>query len=273
MIAVHRNEIATAGDLLVAGTTVPAPGAHWLRWAHGLHEEACGRIEAAAAALRAAWAGCTATDYPLLGPDLVRLLLAVDDRAAADQAVAQLEAVAARIGTPTARGSILRCRGLRDDDPWLLGQAAQLLAGAGQHDPLVAAQVSEEAAVAGAPEQPGRTATLLEAARSGFRLLGARRDLARVDARLREIGVHSGRSRPRSRGGGWDSLTTAEREVVALTTEGLTNREIAARLFISPRTVEAHLTHVFAKLDLPGRPALRVAAARRNAAHGLAAVR
>ena len=109
--------------------------------------------------------------------------------------------------------------------------------------------------------------------RRAFRNLGARRDLARVEARLRSIGVRSGRSRPRSRGGGWDSLTTAEQEVVALTTEGLTNREIAARLFISPRTVETHLTHVFAKLNLSGRPALRIAASLRNGTRGVSAVR
>lgn len=140
----------------------------------------------------------------------------------------------------------------------------------------MAAQVSEEAAVAGAgtfPDEPSGTAALLEAARSGFRSLGARRDLARVDARLRSIGVRSGQPRSRSRGDGWDSLTTAEREVVALTVEGLTNREIAARLFISPRTVETHLTHVFAKLGLQGRPALRLAAARRNGHRGVSAAR
>jgi DNA-binding CsgD family transcriptional regulator len=281
MIAVHRNEITSAGDLLATATTAKDPGEHWVDWhwvdwAQGLHEEACGRTEAAAGALRTAWAACTRTgtviDYPLLGADLVRLLLAVDDHAAADKAIALLEPVAVRIGTATARGSVLRCRGLRHDDPRLLGQAAQVLAG--HTYPLVAAQVSEEAAVGGAADEPSGTAELLETARSGFRALGARRDLARVEARLRSVGVRSGRSRPRSRGGGWDSLTTAEREVVALTTEGLTNREIAARLFISPRTVETHLTHVFAKLDLPGRPALRLAAARRNGApNSIVAVR
>lgn len=115
-------------------------------------------------------------------------------------------------------------------------------------------------------DPPSGTVALLEAAYSGFRSLGARRDLARVEARLRSIGVRRGQFRHRRRGGsGWDSLTMAERGVVALVTEGLTNREIAERLFISPRTAETHLTHVFAKLDLTGRRALRRAAVRSNA--------
>lgn len=275
MIAVHRNELARADDLLAGAATAPAPGSHWVQWARGLHEEACDRTEAAASALRGAWASCirtsTVIDYPLLGTDLVRLLLAVGDHAAAQRAVAQVEKVAVRVGTAAARGSVLRCRGLLHGDPQSLGQAARVLAD--QANPLVGAQVSEEAAIAAAAAEPSGAAVLLEAARSGFQALGARRDLARVEARLRSIGVRSGRSRPRSRGDGWDSLTTAEREVVALTTEGLTNREIAGRLFISPRTVETHLTHVFAKLDVHGRPALRLAVARRNGAGSVFAAR
>ena len=39
---------------------------------------------------------------------------------------------------------------------------------------------------------------------------------------------------------GWESLTPAERDVVGLVTESLTNNEIAGRLFVSPRTVQTH---------------------------------
>ena len=58
------------------------------------------------------------------------------------------------------------------------------------------------------------------------------------------------RKRPAS---GWASLTPAERDVVRLVSEGLANNDIATRLFVSPRTVQAHLTHVYTKLglDLP----------------------
>jgi len=58
------------------------------------------------------------------------------------------------------------------------------------------------------------------------------------------------RKRPAS---GWASLTPTEREVVRLVSEGLGNKDIAARLFVSPRTVQAHLTHVYSKLGLTSR--------------------
>jgi len=67
------------------------------------------------------------------------------------------------------------------------------------------------------------------------------------------------RKRPRT---GWASLTPTEHEVVKLVSEGLTNKDIATRLFVSPRTVHTHLTHVYAKLDLSSRVQLVQEAAR-----------
>jgi len=61
---------------------------------------------------------------------------------------------------------------------------------------------------------------------------------------------------------GWASLTPTERDVVRLVSEGLANNEIAARLFVSPRTVQTHLTHVYSKLGLTSRVQLAQEAAR-----------
>jgi DNA-binding NarL/FixJ family response regulator len=52
-----------------------------------------------------------------------------------------------------------------------------------------------------------------------------------------------------------DRLTTREREVLSLMAEGLTDRGIAERLYLTPNTVETHVRHVIAKLDLPATPA------------------
>lgn len=61
---------------------------------------------------------------------------------------------------------------------------------------------------------------------------------------------------------GWASLTPMERDVVKLVSEGLGNKEIAARLFVSPRTVQTHLTHVYAKLQIGSRVQLAQEAVR-----------
>jgi DNA-binding CsgD family transcriptional regulator/tetratricopeptide (TPR) repeat protein len=63
-------------------------------------------------------------------------------------------------------------------------------------------------------------------------------------------GVPETMGRPAS---GWESLTKSERVVSALVADNLTNREIGERLFISPRTVQTHLSHVFAKTGIADR--------------------
>ena len=72
---------------------------------------------------------------------------------------------------------------------------------------------------------------------------------------------HGERKRPEK---GWESLTPTERDVVRLVGEGLANKDIAARLFVSPRTVESHLTHVYTKLGLSSRVQLAQEAVRHD---------
>jgi predicted ATPase/class 3 adenylate cyclase/DNA-binding CsgD family transcriptional regulator len=70
---------------------------------------------------------------------------------------------------------------------------------------------------------------------------------------------------PRQRPGtGWASLTPAELDVVRLVCEGLGNKDVAARLFVSPRTVQAHLSHIYTKLGLTSRVQLVQVAARQG---------
>ena len=83
-----------------------------------------------------------------------------------------------------------------------------------------------------------------DAARWVFEQLGARPDLTRVEALS-----HPAQAAPAG------ALSAREIQVLRLVAAGKTNRQIAAELFISERTVERHLSNIFTKLDLPSRAA------------------
>lgn len=73
-----------------------------------------------------------------------------------------------------------------------------------------------------------------------------------------------GRGERRRSGTGWASLTRAELDVARLVSDGLANKDIAERLFISPRTVQAHLTHMYTKLGYTSRVQLAQEAVRQR---------
>lgn len=73
---------------------------------------------------------------------------------------------------------------------------------------------------------------------------------------------------PRERRPGIDALTPREREVLSLLAEGLTNREVATRLFVSEKTVKTHVSAVLAKLGLADRTQAALFAVRHGLAEG-----
>jgi pimeloyl-ACP methyl ester carboxylesterase/DNA-binding CsgD family transcriptional regulator len=79
-----------------------------------------------------------------------------------------------------------------------------------------------------------------------------------VGAAIRQV-----KQRRRRPSAGWEALTHAELDVVRLLADGLTNREIAQRLYISPRTVQAHVAHIFTKLGVSRRSEVAAEASRR----------
>jgi DNA-binding CsgD family transcriptional regulator len=83
--------------------------------------------------------------------------------------------------------------------------------------------------------------------------LGASWGARRVRSRLRELGVRRRLVTAEPETSGWAALTAAELAVVRLVAEGLTNREVAERLFVSAHTVSSHLRHVFSKLGINSR--------------------
>jgi DNA-binding CsgD family transcriptional regulator len=97
------------------------------------------------------------------------------------------------------------------------------------------------------------------AAWSVFEDLGAGRDADAAAALLRDLGVKAARAGPKNVG----RLTKREQEVLALLGEGLSNPEIAERLFLSRKTVEHHVARILSKLGLRGRAEAAALVARR----------
>ena len=94
----------------------------------------------------------------------------------------------------------------------------------------------------------------------------AERNGMRLLARRARDELHATGARPRRAAlTGPHALTAAEHRVARLAAEGSSNREIAEQLYVTQRTVETHLTHVFAKLDIHARAELAVALTRTDA--------
>jgi DNA-binding CsgD family transcriptional regulator len=110
---------------------------------------------------------------------------------------------------------------------------------------------------------------VLEAVVDGTALAGV---MVRFSGALGRSAELSAPTRLAPRTVGWDNLTEAELSVTELVAEGLTNRRIASKLFISPYTVDSHLRHIFQKLDISSRVDLvRIATSRAAAVSTLVA--
>jgi len=92
----------------------------------------------------------------------------------------------------------------------------------------------------------------LRTALDRFAELGARPWEARARSELRASGEAARRRDPSTR----DELTAQELQIARLVASGMTNPEIAAQLFLSPRTIDYHLRKVFAKLEISSRAEL-----------------
>ena len=265
LISLHRNDLSRAEEAAGAAARDLArwgPGylTTWAAWPRALIQEAGGELGQALATMTGAWDTCArlglALDYPAVGADLVRLALAAGDIGRARDASAAVTEVAARNEVPWMTGAALRCQGLIEDDAEILQAAAVACAGGSR--PLGLALACEDAGAAFARQgRLDRARPLLDQALGIYERLGAARDLARAEATLREAGIRRGRRGTRGRPQtGWASLTPAEHAVAGLVAEGLSNPQIGERLYISRRTVQTHLAHMFAKLDIATRAQL-----------------
>jgi DNA-binding CsgD family transcriptional regulator/tetratricopeptide (TPR) repeat protein len=275
LISFHRDDLSRATAAVEAAyRNLTDQGSRyfttWAAWPHALLQEASGEPARALATLTAPWEESArlgiSAQSPLVGADLVRLAMAEGDRGRARQVAAAVGDVASRNDLPWLRGAALRCQGLAENDVDTLVAAAEAYAGASR--PLELALASEDAATALVRQgDMERARPLLEQAIAIYEQLGAGRDLARANAVLRLAGIRRGVRGPRQRPQlGWPSLTPTERTVAALVADGLTNPQIGERLFISRRTVQAHLAHVFAKLSISSRTQLAAQAVLRREA-------
>ena len=186
-------------------------------------------------------------------PQLVRIALAAGDDELARMAVAAAEE--RRCMNPDVNSiaaAAAHARGLLAGDPSALAAATELFAAGPRR--LAQASALEDHGLE--LVRHGRTGSAVEALDNALQIYsktGATWDASRVRRRLRELGVRRRLVKSVRPTSGWPGLTDAEVAVVRLVAEGLTNRVVAERLFISPHTVSMHLRHVFTKLAINSR--------------------
>jgi DNA-binding CsgD family transcriptional regulator len=184
---------------------------------------------------------------------MVRMALAVGDRELAESAVADANRHAELSpGAPSLAAIAAHAGGLLDGDidelseaVRLFGQSPRSLAHAAAWEDLALAQQRQGTADSGIK---AFTEALVLFARAG-----ATRDAARLRSRLRALGIRRRIATAEKPVAGWAAMTKSELAVAQLVANGLTNREIAERLFVSPHTVNTHLRQVFAKLEVNSR--------------------
>jgi DNA-binding CsgD family transcriptional regulator len=235
-------------------------GLRFARGALGFLELGSDRVEAAIGELEAVEQMTEGSGHeePVIVPwiqDLVEAYARQGRDEDARRALARLERQAASTASPVAGAAAARCRGLLDADfepafaralalddqrPMPFERARTLLAyGRRLHRSCRRAEAREQ----------------LRAALEGFRRLGAEAWARQAEAELRAAGAR------RRRAGDDQALTAQERRVAAAVQRGASNRDIAADLFLSPKTVEFHLRQIYRKLDVHSRTQLVAALA------------
>jgi DNA-binding CsgD family transcriptional regulator len=264
-VAAARDEVAEASHqlrqlrrLLDDGRTAAPED---LAWASGIVNEAARRPGDALAALADIYDQMPQrllllSNHPGCGPTLVRIALAGGDLARAQRAASASAELARRNPAVAAvTGAAAHAQGLLDQDPAALREAVRLL----DHSPRLLDQAQAREDCARALHTNDRTAAieLVESAIALYQRCGAKLGLKRATKLLRLCGVRRAvagdESDPPASVFG---MTATELKVAQLATEGLTNREIAERMYISRHTVDTHLRAIFRKTGVKNRAGL-----------------
>jgi len=190
-------------------------------------------------------------DNPALAPWHGFAAEALDALGRTDEGIEHVEremAKARQFGAPRAIGRALRVMGTLRRDEAQLQEAVDVLSGSRARLEYAKAL----AALGGAMRRNRRPAESREPLRRALELAsacGAEALVAAVRSELAAAGV-----KPRATAlGGVESLTASERRVTALAADGHTNRDIAQELYVTPKTVEVHLSNAYRKLGIRSR--------------------
>ncbi|UGQ13623.1 AAA family ATPase [Yinghuangia sp. ASG 101] len=251
--------------------TAMAPGTPWAYWALGLLDLGLGRAGAALARLE------QLTREPLRHhicasrstPDLVEAAVRVGEPERAAEQFARFQVWAQRVRQPWADAVVLRCRAMMAaggnggpdtrtspdtvEDLWTRALA--------RHDPeRRPMEHARTALLYGEWLRRGRRKTEarehLRSALEEFERLGARPWAERARTELDATGTGTARPADASPTGAAAVLTPQELQITRLAAQGLSNRDIAAQLFLSPRTVGHHLYKAYPKLGIVSRTEL-----------------
>ena len=223
----------------------------------GFVELSEGRLASAIAALQRAhdiYEAAGAGDTPAVFENLSEALVAAGNLEDARDIIGRYRERAKRLGRPMNLAPAARCASLLAAAEGNLAAARVAIDEALAHhaDPLVPFSRARSLLVAGqiARRLGERRAArhALDEARATFAHLGSPLWLARADRELARIPIRRAAAR--------DGLTPTEERIASLVRRGLTNREVAAEVFVTTKTVEANLTRIYAKLGVRSRAEL-----------------
>jgi DNA-binding CsgD family transcriptional regulator len=190
-------------------------------------------------------------------PDVVRLALEIPDLGRVEEALAVAEMEADRELVPArAYAALHRCRALAKGDPESALVAVEHYRLVGR--PVELGHALEDAAVLLAADGQRSVAISLygEAVRT-FVGLGARWDRGRARARLGAFGIREPIHVVSGDRAGWDTLSVAEQRIADMVANGLSNPDIATRMSLPRRIVQAHVVQIMEKLGVGSRSEIR----------------
>lgn len=271
-VALHTNDLDAARTYVEQGRRMLSDEAPLVRnvgsWMaalladfEGRPDQAMAVLDEAAAALAEERPSLASPDDPADAPVFVRMALRAGARERAELAVSVAERRATlNPGFTILAATAAHARGLLDNDLAHLLRAVRLY----DDCPRLLARASalEDAGRKLAATRASEGVPHLDSALALYTEAGAEWDAARVRRRLRAVGVR----RTTSAGSvkGWPELTVSEVGVVRLVAQGLTNRQVAERLSLSPHTVSSHLRRAFTKLTITSRVELAQLVAARD---------